>query len=137
MMIKNMVAVFLGGALGALLRYYINLGTVTMIFPLGTLIENILGSFLLGLLTGFLLKTTIKEWLNVGLGVGVCGGFTTMSTLAADANILLLNGSFQSFAIYILTSVFGGILLAAIGVYFGWKIGIKALEKNKKVLKHG
>lgn len=136
-MIKNIIAVFIGGALGALLRYYINLGTITMIFPLGTLIENLLGSFLLGLLTGFLLKTTIKEWLKVGLGVGVCGGFTTMSTLAADANMLFLNGSLESFAIYIFTSFLGGSLLAAIGVYFGWKIGIKALEKNKKVLKHG
>ncbi|MDX5476404.1 MAG: CrcB family protein [Bacillaceae bacterium] len=136
-MMKNIVAIFVGGALGALLRYYINLGTITMIFPLGTLIENLLGSFLLGLLTGFVLKTTIKEWLKVGLGVGVCGGFTTMSTLAADANILFLNGSLESLTIYILASVFGGILLAAIGVYFGWKIGMKAKEKNKKVLKHG
>lgn len=136
MMFKNMIAVFIGGALGALLRFYINLGTITMIFPLGTLIVNLVGSLLLGLLTGFLLQTTIKEWLKVGLGVGVCGGFTTMSTLAADVNILLLNGYIEYTIIYVLTSVFGGILLAALGVYLGLKIGIKTMEKNKKVFRH-
>ncbi|WP_096155435.1 MULTISPECIES: fluoride efflux transporter FluC [Bacillus] len=136
-MTKNLIAIFLGGAIGALLRYYINLGTITMTFPIGTVLENLIGSLLLGLLTGFLIKTTISEWLKVGLGVGVCGGFTTMSTLAGDANILLMNGSLDYVILYILTSVLGGILLAAIGVYFGLRIGIKALEKKKKVYGHG
>ncbi len=51
---KSSVAVFIGGALGSLLRYFVNLHGGTAGFPWPTFIENASGSLLLGLLTGFL-----------------------------------------------------------------------------------
>lgn len=113
--IITFLAVGIGGGLGTLLRYLINIQTVTHLFPLGTLFENLLGSFLLGLLTGWIIHLKFNEVLKTGLGVGFCGGFTTMSTLAADVNSLIINEYWLFVSVYLGTSIFGGVALAFIG----------------------
>ncbi|MCM3715810.1 fluoride efflux transporter FluC [Halalkalibacter oceani] len=122
---KNIGAVAAGGAIGTLLRYYVNLYLLTSSFPMGTLIENITGSFALGALTGWFLSRQRREWLRVGLGVGICGGFTTMSTLAADSTALLLEAQWLPAFLYLLLSVFGGVMSALAGLLLGQKLAAK------------
>ena len=109
---KNLLAVATGGAIGTYLRYLINLNIES---PLGTLIENLIGSFVLGALTAWFLQKRVKEWLRVGLGVGLCGGFTTMSTLAFESFLLYERASFFLLCLYWGVSVLGGIMLAFSG----------------------
>ncbi|MDQ0256095.1 CrcB protein [Evansella vedderi] len=110
-----LICIFLGGALGTLFRYIINIQVEGFLFPLGTVIENLVGSFLLGGLTGYILHKKLLPGLKEGIGVGFCGGFTTMSTLAADSVFLVLNNPVQFF-IYMSVSLFGGLLLALVGM---------------------
>jgi fluoride exporter len=117
----NILAVGTGGSLGAILRYYINLQ-----FSVGTLIENILGSFLLGLLTSWIFQKTKTEWIKLGLGTGLCGGFTTMSTFASETFSLFNQGEAWLGTIYLFISVIGGILSA----YTGFSLGNSLSKKE-------
>ncbi|WLR52101.1 CrcB family protein [Bacillus tianshenii] len=112
---KASLAVAIGGAAGALLRSGVNSFFITSEFPAATLIENIIGSFLLGLLTGWVLQRKVAVWLKAGIGTGFCGGFTTMSTFAADSFFLWQTSSTATL-LYIGASLFGGLLAAFVGV---------------------
>ncbi|UOQ87284.1 fluoride efflux transporter FluC [Gracilibacillus salinarum] len=127
---KNIAAIAVGAALGALGRYGINL-FVDSSFPLGTVIENLTGSLVLGFLTAFFLVKIPKEWLKAGLGVGLCGGFTTMSTFAADT-VMLLTDSLLKATLYICISSFGGVLLALGGYTIGNRIAASMVEVESK-----
>ncbi|MCD8511335.1 MAG: CrcB family protein [Bacillus sp. (in: Bacteria)] len=130
---KNILAVAIGGALGTIIRYLLNIYTLFVGYPIGTIIENLLGSLLLGFLTGWFLNRNPREWLKVGLGVGFCGGFTTMSTFAADSLYLVTEVSPLSSFIYIVISLFGGVLLA----FSGLVVGRRYWSKEKLVEKAG
>lgn len=124
-------AVFAGGAAGTLLRYVINLQTMTLLFPLGTIIENLAGSFLLGFLTGWVLVKVVPPVVKEGLGVGFCGGFTTMSTLAADTVFLTEGGSLFMAGLYLIISLTGGVTLAIAGMALGQYAGQKKREAGE------
>ncbi|WP_332634316.1 fluoride efflux transporter FluC [Halalkalibacter flavus] len=120
---KNIGMIAIGSAIGTSLRYYLNLYTLATGYPIGTIIENLGGSLLLGFLTGWFIIKVPREWLKVGLGVGLCGGFTTMSTLASDSVFLFLEHTWWLSALYIILSVFGGIVFALVGYLLGKKVG--------------
>ncbi|MDQ0339726.1 CrcB protein [Caldalkalibacillus uzonensis] len=126
----NCLAVGIGGALGTLFRYLINISILGSPFPLATVIENIVGSFVLGGLTGWLVFKKIKEWLKTGLGVGLCGGFTTMSTLAADTVMVYQNMDMGWAFFYITLSLFGGIIFAGLGYLLGVKLGEQTAQRK-------
>lgn len=81
-------ALILGGGIGAGVRYLLD-GAIIRgrkdAFPLGILVVNIVGSFLLGLLTG--VPQVSPAWLAI-IGTGVLGGFTTFSTVAVETVLL-------------------------------------------------
>ena len=104
-MIRELLAVGLGGAAGSIVRYVLSvwlLGGHTLLgFPAGTFTVNAAGSLLIGML----LETTNSAAAGWLLIAGFCGGFTTFSTFSADAVRLLRTGDYGSAAVYIALSV--------------------------------
>jgi CrcB protein len=92
------------------------------------MLENVVGSFLLGILTGFVLERKIPEHWKHGIGVGFCGSFTTMSTFAADTYSLFQQGTFLSLLLYVHVSLLGGLTLALIGMITGKRLGTKRVK---------
>lgn len=131
-MIKNIVAVILGGAIGTFLRYAVTLATDDIAFPFGTLFVNLVGSFVLGVFTGWIIRRKVKEYMKVGFGTGLCGGFTTMSTLAADVFILKTQSTLFITTIYLFSSIVGGLLLAFLGLILGHSFSKKHLASGLK-----
>ncbi len=125
--LKITLLVALGGSLGTLLRHGFNLATLFTPYPLGTLLENIVGSLLLSLLAGWAASRALSTlWAQYGFGVGFCGGFTTMSTLAADAVVLSAALSPWQAAIYLALSLIGGLAAAWVGYEIGRHVAARA-----------
>ncbi len=108
-----------GGAVGAILRYAISLLPWKGEFPLLTLVTNLAGAILIGLVVGFASsKDTISSNTVLFLKTGVCGGFTTFSTFSLEALTLLERNQKGIAVVYIFLSVVG----CVIGVWFGKKL---------------
>ncbi|MGY1740514.1 MULTISPECIES: fluoride efflux transporter CrcB [unclassified Blastococcus] len=117
----------LGGALGALARW--GVGTALEPSPGGwpwaTLLVNLTGCLLLGVLLGAVFaRLPDRAWLRPLLGTGLCGGYTTYSTFAVDVVRLVDDGAPGLAAGYVLASVVGGVLATAAGVVLGRRGGV-------------
>lgn len=101
------LCVGLGGAVGAMLRYLIRLVPVGASngFPVKTLLINILGAFVIGVLAVLGEKHSLPPLLVLTLKTGVCGGFTTFSTFALETSQLFQNGSYGLGIGYVCASV--------------------------------
>jgi fluoride exporter len=79
----------LGGFIGSAARYSVGVALIrtsaALAFPLATLLVNVLGSFLIGLLLALPVRTMLSDDARVLLVVGVLGGFTTFSSFSADS----------------------------------------------------
>jgi CrcB protein len=118
-MINKLLLVGLGGFIGSIARYLVSKLNVYADFfaiPLGTLLVNIVGSFIIGFLTGIATKSAILtvEW-RMFLMVGLCGGFTTFSSFTNENLMLLHNGQILSLFLYTGLSVFLGFLAVYLG----------------------
>ena len=114
----------LGVALGAILRYSISLLPLKSSFPFLTLITNVIGAFVIGIVVGLFEKHYLSSNINLFLKTGVCGGFTTFSTFSLETLTLLENGMPSIAMIYAFVSIIG----CVIGVYLAKTIvGIRAL----------
>lgn len=114
------VALVAGGGLGAGARYLMD-GAVMKgrkdAFPLGILVVNIVGSFVLGLLTG-LGAAVAPAWMAI-LGVGVLGGFTTFSAVAVETVLLAQRGRRDWAWANLLGTAILAIVAAALGIMLG------------------
>jgi len=107
--------VFLGGGIGSVLRYLTNsIVSLYVIGQLGTLLVNVIGSFLFGILVS--IGEQRSEYFNLFLLTGLLGGYTTFSQFSFDVVTLQNNGNFYSI-IYILSSVVLSISMALLGIY--------------------
>ncbi|MCK1390558.1 fluoride efflux transporter CrcB [Bradyrhizobium sp. 1] len=109
MNIQFILAVAAGGALGAVVRYLVAIGSGRAFgtdFPWGTLIINITGSFLIGIFTAmFATRWNLPQAARIFLTVGICGGYTTFSTFSLDAWYLIERGQTWASAAYMIGSV--------------------------------
>ncbi len=117
---RALLFVGIGGGLGSILRYVISVFVgrhVPIVFPMGTLLVNISGCFLIGVFYSVFARHTDfnPEW-RLFLITGICGGYTTFSTFSYDGLILLKQGSNLSFMLYVLGSVVIGLLATFAGV---------------------
>ena len=114
-MINMIGAVAIGGFIGAISRFwliqYIK-SKITTVLPVATLIVNLVGSFLLGLISGL----HVSEMVHLLFAVGFLGAFTTFSTLAVEAVQLWKENNKITFYRYIVLSFGGGLAF----VWFGY-----------------
>ena len=109
----DFIMVGLGGAAGSMLRYGVTLICSALDFSgnAATFSVNILGSFLIGLVTGCCKEGTLLLLLTAGL----CGGFTTFSTFSLQNVRMLQDGKVGPAAVYILSTVVICILMSWLG----------------------
>jgi len=108
------ILIGIGTGFGAVCRYGVTvLGrTLWPGKPFATLLINVLGAFLAGLLAGLPIVSNLRPLLLTGF----CGGFTTFSTFTTDTFILLRNRQWRLAALYGLSSVLLGILAMVTGL---------------------
>mgnify|MGYP000197285930 FL=1 len=116
-----------GGALGAVLRFYLatSLGRGSLGgFPLGIFSVNVLGCALMGVAYVFIERLELPEELRFFLTVGLLGAFTTFSTFSLEVYELLVEGRFTVALAYMAATLFGCLLALAAGITAArWVLG--------------
>lgn len=119
------LAVATGGALGSLARFWLT-GVMTTLmgpwFPWGTLLINVSGSCVIGIVAGITLtpdRVGLHPDLRIFLMTGVCGGFTTFSAFSLQTLELIESGEVLAAAGYVV----GSVVLCLAFVWVGWKLG--------------
>jgi CrcB protein len=122
-----------GSAFGGVTRYLLDgvvqrvLGTT---FPAGTLLINISGSFVLGLIVRYGVETpTLTPELRALLTIGLCGGYTTFSTFTYETAALLQGEEWTRAGLY----VAGSIVLSLLGVFAGFALAREILILQQRL----
>lgn len=113
----------LAGSLGALARYLLGryiAERVSSQFPSGTLLINVTGAFVIGLLFTLATRNFISVPLQTILATGFLGGYTTFSTMSWEGVQLARGGSTPLSLLYLGGGVLLGLLAAALGMALGW-----------------
>jgi len=121
-MLKTLMFIAAGGALGAVMRFLSQATVYELIgktFPYGTLFVNVTGSFLMGLLSIFLVEkfNLSAEW-HLAILVGVLGSFTTFSTFSLETLVLFEQGDMYKAMTNILLSVVLCVAAVWAGAFF-------------------
>lgn len=118
---KNLIYIFIGGGFGSVLRFLISNYTQKLAnihsFPVGTFVVNIIGCFLIGILTSYFIK--VDNYLKFLLITGFCGGFTTFSTFSAENYSLWESGDYFTLSLFIILSVIVGLFAVFLGLQVG------------------
>lgn len=118
-MLKTILIVGSGGFIGSVIRYLVQYyieKVMTSTFPLGTLIANVAGSFIIGMVFALAEKGNLlsSEW-RIFLTVGICGGFTTFSAFAYNNFTMIKENAIGQ----LLYNVGGNLFLGILAVYLG------------------
>ncbi len=111
----------LAGGFGTLARYGLGLVFKNWLaisgssFPLGTLVINVLGSFILSFVTALALQNRVSEDWRLLIGTGFCGAFTTFSTFELETHALFSKGANLEMLMYL----FGNLILGFLAVFLG------------------
>ena len=115
MSLSSLFAVMCGGAIGALLRFYVVSWVATHCsiqdLPLGTLVVNLIGSFMIGILAWLFIHKFQNEAMRLFFIVGLLGSFTTVSSFSLETVDLLLNTQYFKAILNIMATV--GLCLTA------------------------
>jgi len=117
----------IGGFTGSIIRYGLSLASqrFSIEWPLGTLAANVLGCMLLGIITGISARgETLSPELRLALATGLCGGFTTMSSMIYETTEMLRTSEYLHAAMYAVGTFFLSLCGFALG-----RIAIRILVK--------
>ncbi len=118
-MLKSMLIAGLGGFVGTCLRFLTGKLCHMLavgLFPLGTFVVNMVGSFLIGIFFALAEKSgLITPAMNLFLITGFCGGLTTFSSFADDVYLLLSQRHWLVFALYVGLTFVLGVLMVSLG----------------------
>lgn len=119
-MIRTLLFIGGGSFLGGIARYLVKVGCGKLFpaatLPLGTLVANVAGCFLIGLFYGIASRhTTMSQDMLMFLTVGFCGGFTTFSTFMNENISMLQTGDFFNSLIYAVLSLILGLVFLYLG----------------------
>lgn len=122
-MVNTIILVFVGGAVGAMLREFVMLAIPPLHdgFPLDILVANLVAAFLLGLVTALRQRKVLTDGVNTMLGTGVMGGLSTFSSFAYGAFVLMsvdMTGAVVSL-VYVTVSLVLGFAAVVIGLKLG------------------
>ncbi|MFG1374804.1 fluoride efflux transporter CrcB [Xanthobacter oligotrophicus] len=115
------LVVFLGAGLGGVVRHVVNMTVPKLLgtsFPFATFLINVSGSFIMGLIVGYLAFKDGEFWnqtMRLFLTTGILGGYTTFSTFSLDFFLLMERGAYGSALAYVV----GSVALAFIAVFVG------------------
>lgn len=113
------LSVGLGASIGAWLRWLLSIGlnAVFPLLPLGTLIANMLGGYLMGLTMGFItLGGMVSPELRLLVITGFLGGLTTFSTFSAESVSLISRGDYGWASLHLLSHLLGSLLMTGLGL---------------------
>jgi CrcB protein len=131
--LRTFWAVAIGAALGGVARYYLASAIQQRVgptFPWGTLVINVSGSLLLGMLMRYALATpTVSVELRALLTTGFCGGYTTFSTYSYETAALLEDGQYGRAGTYALASV----VLALVATFAGFVLARELIALRERV----
>jgi fluoride exporter len=118
---KPFLLIGTGSAIGGICRYLVQILVgkyAGVAFPAGTLLVNLSGCLLIGLLYGLADRYAwmSMEW-RLLLMTGICGGYTTFSSFSLEAVSLLRQGSYVNFLLYVFGSVALGLIATAVGIF--------------------
>jgi CrcB protein len=119
------ILVIIGGGAGALIRYLLSLwiqNSHSRQFPLGTLVVNLAGCLLIGILYRVFEKTSLLPEIRLMVFTGLLGGFTTFSSFGLETFQLLRSSEYFQAFLYAGLSNGAGILLVFAGYYFTYLI---------------
>ena len=112
--------VFAGAGVGGALRHGVNVGATRLFgfgFPYGTLIVNIVGSFVMGLFAGYFgFRAGIPQHVRLFLTTGLLGGFTTFSSFSLDTALLIERHAYWLAAAYVAGSFAAGLIALFAGM---------------------
>ncbi|MBS9720376.1 fluoride efflux transporter CrcB [Tianweitania sp. BSSL-BM11] len=118
---NNLLLVAAGGAVGASLRHLVNAGSArltTTAFPWWTIVINILGSLIMGLLVGWLARRSgTSDALRLFVATGMLGGFTTFSAFSLDFATLWQRGEVMGAFGYVAASVIVSLIAVFAGLW--------------------
>ncbi len=116
----KLLLVFIGGGLGSICRYGINIliHKPAHAVPFGTLVANVISSFLIGFFVAYFMRHA-NDSMRLLLITGYCGGFSTFSTFSLENIQLMQEGKWLELGLYISASV----IVCIISVFAGMKAG--------------
>ncbi|HON17952.1 MAG TPA: fluoride efflux transporter CrcB [Salinivirgaceae bacterium] len=119
---KNILLVGVGGFIGSSGRYVMGKiihNHINTTFPLGTLMVNLIGSLLLGMIFSLVENRGLSSIeFRLFFAVGICGGFTTFSSFANENFLFIRDGNFLTPLLYSALSLFVGIFFVYLGYTF-------------------
>ncbi len=113
-MFSTLLAVFIGGGLGSMARWYVSMkmNGITPVLPLGTLTVNLVGAFIIGLgIATFSRLTHLDPVWKLLLTTGFCGGLTTFSTFSLEVVYMLQNGRFAGALLNMFVNLAGSLTM--------------------------